>query len=170
MRYIIFITVLFAIGISVVFCNDPIAANYNVGFPGIADNTVCIYPRDLFVGKYLYRDSVYIEPSGLYVFTDSFYINILPKPYDTSKRKIQVTGFCGSTTLYLTAGPTYIATVDTLIGDTTTLYSGQRLCRIQDTGNGTITKDRIDSTVLHISFQVESDTGLTQHMGTAIKQ
>jgi hypothetical protein len=151
------------------YCNDPIAANYNVGFPGIPDNTLCVYPRDLFVGTYIYHDSVWIEPKDIYVFADSFILTISAVP--NSLVKILVSGFCKSGgTFSMTAGPTYVATVDSIVGDTTTLYQGQFLCRTLDTLSGTITKDKVDSTLLHMSLQVVSDTGITMHYGSAVKQ
>ena len=188
MKYIIYIAILFTLGIGVFvsckkykdpaprtdprltthYCNDPIAANYNVGFPGVPDNTVCVYPRDLFVGKWLCHDSIFLS-SGRYAFSDSFIITI--NPVTGSLLKIAVNGFCPSGNIIsMTAGPTYIATVDSTIGDTTTLTRGQAFCRIKDTLSGTITKDKVDSTLLHIALQVISDTGMTTHVGSAIKQ
>ena len=46
---------------------------------------------------------------------------------------------------------------------------GQMLCRPQDTVNGIIAKDRIVDSLLHITFQVVSDTGITSHIGNAKK-
>jgi len=147
------------------YCNDPNAVNYNWGFPGKPDNTLCFYPNQLFAGHWEYYDTVTSLTSGLVLFTDSFLMNV----HSISDTLISVFGFCGSLSdsIILTAGPTYIATVDTLIGDSITT-EGQRLCRVQDTINGTITRDRIDSPyVLHISLQVTSDTGSTIHSGSA---
>ena len=41
------------------YCNDPFAVNYNWGFPGLPDNSTCIFPSDLYVGTYLFHDSIY---------------------------------------------------------------------------------------------------------------
>jgi hypothetical protein len=153
------------------YCNDPRAVNYNVGFPGKPDNTLCFYPRDLFVGKWLFHDSVYLS-SGLFIYADSFIINIASIPTDTTFSKILASGFCGGVNLSLTASPTYVATVDTIspYRDTLTLGNGQQLCRVQDTVNGTFTKSFVDSTLITISLQVISDTGITTHVGSARKQ
>jgi len=149
------------------YCNDPTAVNYNLGFPGKPDNTTCFYPSDLFAGSYLVHDSIYLSPSGLFIAADSFIINISK----LSSTKIGIIGFCPSSKqLILTAGPTYVATVDTTVGDTATLNQGQTLCRIQDTLNGTISKDMVDSTLLHITLQVVSDTGISELVGIARKQ
>jgi len=187
MRYIFFISLLALSGVCVFFscakwkdpkpvndprltnhyCNDPAAVNYNLGFPGVPDNTVCYYPSDLFVGNYLLHDSVYLSPSGLFISADSFVIRVTK----ISNSKIGVIGFCKSgSQLLMTAGPTYVATGDTTEGDSTTIYHGQMLCRIQDTISGTISKDRVDSTVLHIALQVVSDTGISLIQGRAVKQ
>ena len=189
MRYILYIASLLTIGVVVFvsckkykdpapytdprltthYCNDPNAANYNVGFPGTPDNTVCIYPRDLFVGKWVYRDSVYQTESGRFLFSDSFMLTI--SPVGSSLTKIIVKGFCPSgANIYMTSSPIYEASIDSLIGDTTTIYRGQTLCRIKDTISGSMTKDRVDSTILHVAFQVVSDTGITTHTGFAKKQ
>jgi hypothetical protein len=149
------------------YCNDPAAVNYNWGFPGKPDNSICFYPNSLFVGSYMYYDSVYKDT--LFLGADSFLINISSP--DTSHTRIFLNGMCGHT-LLLTALPGYQATVDTVVGDTATANSGQLgFCRQQDTLSGIISRDRLDSpTVLHISFQVASDTGLTTHIGSAKKQ
>jgi hypothetical protein len=182
MRYIIIIAMLSGVGIGILFscnkykdappkndprltnpyCNDPLAVNFNVGFPGKPDNTMCFYPTDLFKGVYLFKDTV--QRDTLFISADSFFITI----DRLSKLKISVAGFCSSgDTLLMTAGPTYVATVDTTEGDTTTVNPGQRFCRVQDTVTGTISRDRVDTTLLHISLQVVSDTGITTHTGSA---
>ena len=150
------------------YCNDPLAVNYNWGFPGKPDNTICFYPNSLFVGTYMYYDSVYKDT--LFLGADSFVINIAYVNSDTTHTKILMNGMCGHS-LSLPALPGYQATVDTLVGDTTTTSAGQlNFCRLQDTLSGIISRDRLDSpTVLHISFQVASDTGLTTHAGSAKK-
>ena len=153
------------LGLTNPYCNDPAAVNYNWGFPGKPDNTVCFYPTDLFKGSYMFHDSVYKDT--LFIRYDSFIMTITA----LSQTKISVAGFCSNgNQITLTAGPTYIATVDTTEGDSLTINLGQKLCRIQDTVSGTISKDRIDSTLLHVSLQVVSDTGISTHFGSARKQ
>ena len=149
------------------YCNNPAAVNYNLGFPGKPDNSICFFPSDLFQGSYLLKDSVYVSNSGLFLKADSIIIRIVK----ISDAKIAVVGFCSSgTQLFLTAGPTYIATMDTLVGDSNSLNKGQLLCRIQDTISGTITKDRVDSSLLHVFLTVVGDTGTTVITGNARKQ
>ncbi|MBC7553481.1 MAG: hypothetical protein H7257_05840 [Taibaiella sp.] len=147
------------------YCNDPDAVNYNWGFPGKPDNTLCYFPTDLFKGTWLLVDSVYITSTGLFIHADSIYLNIYP--IAQSHTKLAVLGFCGGgDTLKMTAAAaSYNAAVDTTLGDSLT-NRGQKWCRIQDTVNGSIFNSRIDS-MLHITLQVISDTGVTTHLGKA---
>ena len=149
------------------YCNDPNAVNYNWGFPGRADDSICFYPADLFKGRFLFTDSIYSEVgltdgNFLYALTDTLYFTAL------SQTKLAVTGFCGSKedSFHLTA-LSFNATIDTLAGDSLTTFQGQvPFCRILDTVNGTLFYSRIDSQI-HISFQIKSDTGLSSHVGKA---
>jgi len=187
MKYFITIAVLFLVGVEVFFscakykdpkpytdpqltnpyCNDPVAVNYNWGFPGKPDNSICFYPNQLFAGTYVYHDSVYLTASGLFIYTDSLTLYI----YSLSHTAIAVVGFCSNgDSLILAAGPTYVATMDTTEGDSTVINWGQKFCSLGDTVMGTITKNRIDTpSQLYFNLQVASDTGvLTTHSGTAI--
>jgi len=142
------------------YCNDPNAVNYNWGFPGKPDNTVCFYPNGEFVGKYVYYDTVYqLDLSKSYSRIDTLYI------YSSSYTALQVLGFCSAgDTMHLTAGKTLVATVDT------TIITGQQFCRAVDTVSGTITKNLADTLpLLHVYFTVVSDTGTTFHIGYAQK-
>ena len=146
------------------YCNDPNAVNYNWGFPGKPDNTLCYYPTDLFKGTYEYNDSVYIESSSLFIYAkvETLYV------YARSQTKLTIFGLCDAPDSFLFhASNNYIATVDTLVGDTLTV-NGQLMCRIQDTLNGNITYNRNDS-LLHVNLRVVSDTGTTIHIGKARK-
>jgi len=154
------------------YCNDPLAVNYNWGFPGKPDNTICFYPSDLFVGNYFYYDSVYISSSGLFISADSFYVSIV-RASTANKTSIAMTGnFCGGSglTIAMTANVGFTAVVDTTIGDTLTLHQGQQFCHAYDTLTGTIDRDRIDSTLLHFNLQVVSDTTTYSHIGHAVKK
>ncbi len=150
------------LGLTNPYCNDPAAVNYNWGFPGKPDNTVCLYPCDFFRGIYTYYDSVYRDT--LFLYADSFTMTI-----DTlSHTKISVLGFCnGGNRFTATASPTYTATVDTTVGDSTVLHLGQLLCRPNDTLTGTITRDLIDSNLFRVNLQIVSDTGISIHVGSA---
>ncbi len=145
------------------YCNDPKGVNYNWGFPGIPDNTLCFYPTDVFAGKYLFRDSVYLQTGYIFIFADSIVLTIKK----LSDSQMSVFGLCpNGDSLLMTATPLFTAYVDTLVGDTLTNW-GQSFCGSKDTINGTISQNRIDS-VLTINFQVISDTSvITLHTGHA---
>ncbi len=145
------------------YCNDPAAVNYNWGFPGKADNTICFYPTDLFRGTYQYIDSVYLTSSNYFIYADTLILSI----HSLSHTRISVFGFCGNgDSLNLTAVG-YVSTIDSAVGDSVTAR-GQFLCRMADTVSGSISDNLLDTT-LHIYFNVVSDTGLTYHMGRAKK-
>jgi hypothetical protein len=149
------------------YCNDPIAVNYNWGFPGKPDNTVCFYPSDLFQGTYIYRDTAYQSQSDLYLSADSMVLDIVR----ISQTQIRISGLCASgQELLLTAGAAYQATIDTTVGDSLTIYPGQFFCRTQDTVVGTFTRDKVDSSLIYVEMVVRSDTGSTSHRGRAIKR
>jgi hypothetical protein len=150
------------------YCNDPTAVNYNWGFPGKPDNTICFYPTDLFKGNFVFNDLVFSlsgSNAGLFIdsLTDTLHV------YALSQTKLVITGFCKfADTIHLTASG-FVATVDTLIGDTLTARGQFMFCRMQDTVSGTITYSRADS-LLHIALTVVSDTGSTTHSGKAKRQ
>jgi len=148
------------------YCNDPIAVNYNWGFPGKPDNTVCFYPADLFAGTYMFKDTSYQAATDLYLAADSFNIYISK----ISQTKISIDGMCPSgDKLILTAGATYTATVDTTVGDSTTLYPGQFFCSMKDTVVGSFTRDKVDSSLIYIDLYIRNDTGATVRRGRATK-
>jgi len=155
------------------YCNDPTAVNYNWGFPGVPDSSICFYPTDVFNGTWEYHDSVFVQPSGLFIYADSFVMTITK----LSKTQMTVLGFCsGGGSLNLTAGPLFVATVDSTIKDsllnaTIGADEGQPFCIAQDTVNGTFTKDIISDSIIHVSLTVNSDTGVVStHIGTAYKK
>jgi hypothetical protein len=150
------------------YCNDPNAVNYNWGFPGKPDSTICFYPTDIFRGKYVFQDSIYSAATGLFIYTqrDTLYIFAL------SQTKMALHGLCtNGDTLRLTAGigTTYMASVDTLVGDSATVSRGQIMCRQVDTVSGTLTRDLTDTSLFHVYLSVVTDTGIANHIGSAIK-
>lgn len=149
------------------YCNDPDAVNYNWDFPGKPDNTTCFYPSDLFVGTYRLKDSLYNSADELFLAADS--ADIVISKVDS--KHISVSGLCGSgQVISFTAGATYQATVDTLVGDSTTISAGQIFCRTQDTVIGTFTRDRVDSSLIYIRLNITNDTGGVLRMGRAYKK
>lgn len=142
------------------YCNDPEAVNYNLDFPGTADNSVCYYPTDAFKGSFSFVDSIYLGTNKLGRLDT---VNLVFTP--NTRTKMTVTGFCdGGNTLSFTVNRALRAT-----GDTTVL-EGQQMCRTKDTVSGYITRSLADSTRLKFNLTVVSDTGVTFHQGTAYRQ
>ncbi|MBS1615834.1 MAG: hypothetical protein JST06_06905 [Bacteroidetes bacterium] len=140
------------------YCNDPAAVNYNYGFPGTPDNSVCFYPADVFQGSYQFVDSIY---------SNDKLVAEVPLVLQASKQdetRFVVTGFCNGSTLKFTANRALFAYADTVVGN------GQVLCRPQDTLSGTLIQRLSDSVRLSVYFTVSSDTGSTIHQGTAYRQ
>lgn len=153
------------------YCNDPAAVNYNWGFPGTPDNSVCYYATDIFSGTYMLYDSFYkVVPAedDLFLGADSFIVNITVA--NSSRVHMDLSWACPSTSIRISAWQGNVATIDTTVGDSLTLNPGQFFCRNLDTVTGTFTKDNVDPDLLHMRLQVVSDTGITTHRGRAIKQ
>ena len=187
MRYFIFILTLFAATTAVFlsckkyvdkkatpdprltnpYCNDPNAVNYNWGFPGVPDNSVCFYPTDVFKGVYEFHDSVQFKTTGYFVRADTLELTITKG----NNTQFTIGGFCASGGLLsLTAGVNFYATFDTTLGrdDSTVRVKGQAYCQITDTVSGSLIKDRLNDSLLYITFEVAADTGVTTiHSGTA---
>ena len=142
------------------YCNEPAALNYNWGFPGIADNSLCIYPSTFFSGNYFYHDTIY-DVSGNVLGQDSFMIAITA--LDTAK--VNISGFCGSNILKATADKYYKLRLDS------TFSAGQHVCSTTDTINGEGSKKGFsDTATIKLSYQIHDVSGTSYHAGTAIKQ
>ena len=147
------------------YCNDPNAVNYDWGFPGRPDDSVCFYPCDLFRGKFIYIDSIYL-PNGYFARTQTDTLTI----FALTLNKLGILGFCGAgDTMFISSYTPFVATIDTTLLPLTGT-AGQQLCRTVDTVSGTFTRDQVDTSFIHINFTEVSDTGTTTHMGTAVQQ
>src|SRR6187402_2801114 len=73
------------------YCNDPTAINFNHGFPGTADNSICIYPTDVFTGAYQLKDSIYNGEFELDTVLD-----YTVKFHTTSLTQLKLSGFCAN--------------------------------------------------------------------------
>ena len=144
-----------------IYCNDPEAVNYNWGFPGRPDSSLCRYPSDFFSGSFSYVDSIYLADGSFDSVGSLRQYPLLLQ--GLNRRQFSLSGFCTGGSLRLTADRYFNASLDT-----TTLY-GQPFCRAQDTISGTVTRRLEDSTRLRIFFTVISDTGTSTHRGTAYR-
>lgn len=148
------------------YCNDPEAVNYNWDFPGRPDSTACIYPSDVFLGTYSYRDSLY-RIDGSFDSAGS-QITYLLTFHRLDRKRLAVTGWCGGTdSIHLTANRYFKSSADT----TASVGTGQLFCRVLDTLSGSVShKYPGNDSFLLVNFQVVSDTGTIMHRGTAVKQ
>lgn len=148
------------------YCNDPVAINFNQGFPGTADNTTCIYPTDVFKGTYRLRDSILngeFELDTVLEYVVTF--------HTISLTQTRLSGFCiNGDTVRLTADRYYKAAVDsTLLLPDSILMEGHVFCSALDTIKGTLTRLTGDTDKIRINFTINSDTGINYHIGTGIK-
>jgi len=152
------------------YCNDPLAVNYNWGFPGSPDNSTCIYPRDLFEGTYILEDSVYYKD-----FTLEKVVTRMMQVDAVALNKLNVTldSLCPNekkTMLPVTADRFFKASIDSARAYDSTLFPGYPICGT-DTINGFMRKGNVGDNHIRIQFTVYSDTGkISYHIGTAIKQ
>lgn len=148
------------------YCNDPIAINYNHGFPGVADNSVCIYPTDVFQGTYQLRDSVFnaeYELDTILEYVVSFQARSLTR--------LVMSGFCpNGDSIRLTADRYYKAGVDSTMLQDSSMREGHIFCRQADTISGFITRYNSDTDKIRINLAIASDTGINYHIGTGLKK
>ncbi len=92
------------------FCNDLLAVNYNWGFPGTPDNSLCIYPTSGFEGDYRVEDSVYNSGDSL-LYADAYTdvrIDALNKSY------VSLKNYCPADSLLLLCTRFLQITTDTI--------------------------------------------------------
>lgn len=113
------------------YCNNPNAINYNWGFPGIPDSTVCVFPDDLFKGQWVLTDSIF-HADSTFNYAETQTLNFLPTE-DSSRSHLKITGFCGNTSFLLATADKYGNAVIDSMNSTT---AGQFLCSPNDTAIG----------------------------------
>jgi hypothetical protein len=141
------------------YCNNPKAINYNWGFPGSPDNSICIYPADLYAGSYIFYDSL-LDASGLYLPFDTIAVTIT-KLNDSS---ISINGLCGTTNFTATALKNNRFNLDT------TAQIGQIYCSGADTINGFATKWLWNDSNFKFTYLLINGVNIKEHKGYFIKQ
>jgi hypothetical protein len=148
------------LGLTNRYCNVPSAINYNFGFPGIEDNSVCIFPSTPFAGLYSFRDSIY-NSAEEFILGDSFNFSIST----IDSFRFVFNNFCANTNqLRFVANRFYRAESDSIIG-----AGLQLMCRNVDTLSGRLEFRPSDSSLL-IEWSVTTDTGIYKHRGRAYKK
>lgn len=148
------------LGLTNKYCNIPSAINYNYGFPGIEDNTVCVFPATPFAGTYTYQDSIYDNANQLFL-GELLTLNITA----LDSTHFTLNGFCANSNfIRFTANRYYRAVSDSIIGQGTQLF-----CRDLDTLSGMLEYNNIDSSMT-LELLVVSDTSIITHKGKAYKK
>jgi hypothetical protein len=148
------------LGLTNKYCNIPSAINYNHGYPGVEDNSICIFPSSPFVGTYKYQDSIYDIGNELFLGSSrEFSISTI------DSFRFSVNNFCGNANqVRFTANKYYRAASDSIIGAGT-----QLMCRDLDTMSGTLEYRASDSS-LYLEWKIVSDTGVNTYKGRAYKK
>ncbi len=147
-----------------VYCNDPRAVNYNWGFPGKPDNSICIYPVDSFLGSWFFTDSIYLPDYTLQsVETRTL---LFKATEDSVFRHLTIQGWCNNFTIYVTANKYMMAYVDTLVEGS----PGQFICTATDTLSGYLNKSTGTDSTMEINFTISNEAGTTFHQGTAVRR
>lgn len=144
------------------YCNDPRAVNYNHGFPGKPNDSVCIYPIDSFIGSWTWHDSVYTTEFE-FLRTEQYEISFTALE-DTLFSHIKMSGWCAQE-FYLTADKFQRAFVDTLLEG----GIGQLGCTPTDTVSGFLNKNTGMAETLQFQLSVTTAEGTLLHLGTATK-
>lgn len=145
------------------YCNDPNAINYNWGFPGIPDNSVCIYPVDSFVGQWTLSDSVF-RADSTFNYLDTKILSIQATE-DTLHAHLQVLGFCNNSMPLLATADKYgNAVTDSMDKE----HAGQFFCTPSDTVTGKfkLLMTNKDSMIIQLNI---SGTNAGYHKGIAQK-
>ena len=158
------------LGLTNKYCNDPAAINYNHGFPGVPDNSVCVYAVDLLSGTWLYQDSLFFPDSTFYQARNyTLQISEDLSANDSMRNKLEVAGFCSNgQRLKITANRYGNALTDTLIEF---VPGGQFFCQVGDTISGSFMRT-LDTTTaaLRIDLFERNASGQFYHRGIAVKQ
>jgi hypothetical protein len=141
------------------YCNIPTAVNYNWGFPGIATNSVCIYPAQLFVGTYTFYDSVLNANAEFEIFDTT--IVTINKLTDST---LSIAGLCPSNTFSAKATKNFRFYLDS------TNVFGQVFCTNADTINGSGIKQLFSDTNFKFSYNLINNAVVKEHKGTFVKQ
>jgi hypothetical protein len=136
------------------YCNNPKAVNFNWGFPGIEDNSTCIYPADAFVGNYVFYDSLQ-DATGIFLPEDTLPVQ-LTKMSDSS---LLINGLCSSTAFMAKASKNLRFNLDS---NTT---NGQLFCTSIDTINGKGSKELLIDTTIKFTYNILTPSGIKVHKG-----
>jgi hypothetical protein len=146
------------------YCNIPQAVNYNHGFPGIEDNSLCIFGTDYYRGNWIVVDTIKLGDSTL-IDIDTLFFNISLMPNDTSYSKMYLRGWCGNENIIMNIDKYYFGRSDTFANQD----GWQRICN-SDSILISVSKNIMDtsSVIFRISESVNNE--LRYHIGKGVKQ
>lgn len=147
------------------YCNIPAAVNYNWGFPGIEDNTTCIFATSYYEGNWAFVDTVAL-PDETVVRIDTLLLNFSKIASDTTQRLMHMAGWCGSENLIMDVDRYYMATTDSFDNN----LGWQKICSNQDSLHVSIRKDLYDTSKLYITITQYNDLGNFTHKGNGTRQ
>lgn len=146
------------------YCNIPGAVNYNWGFPGKEDNSICFFATDYFVGTWTFYDTIILQDST-FIGTDSMQITFETIPGDTTYRKMNMLGWCGNDPILLDISKFYIGLSDTFRNS----EGWQMTCNNTDSVKVELSKNILDTTIVNFHIRQYSNNELQFHNGTGKK-
>jgi hypothetical protein len=148
------------------YCNNPLAFNFNWGFPGTPDSTVCLFPTDKFTGIWQLEDSIY-APDETLLEVVSRTITFTATE-DTLKQHMRISGWCTPSSIAVRANKFGLALTDTLIEFSA---GAQIVCNDTLSGSFYAYPDTVlMPEVMKVNLTRNTSEGMRIHRGTAIKQ
>lgn len=148
------------------YCNQADAINYNWGFPGLINDSICIFPNEVFEGTWYLTDTIFNDTLGIEQIQERW-VTIDWVADDTISYKLKMMGFCEEDQpLYFDANRFMLANIVDDLEDT----NGQLYCDLTSSISGNIRKDNIDSDTLYLQMLQQTNTDLLFTIkGRAIK-
>src|SRR5690554_1322158 len=130
------------------YCNDPEAVNYNWGFPGEINDSLCIYPTELFVGDWIMIDTVFNDTLAI-IDIQQRAVSFVNKSDDSLNHLIELEGYCEDhSTIIFQANRFMLASVlDILVDDL-----GQLNCDGESIITGFIRTQSLQSDTLYLQL------------------
>jgi hypothetical protein len=124
------------------------------------DNSICIFPADLFAGNYTYYDSILDVVNQIYIPYDTMDITI-NKLTDST---MTIVGQCAATQLTARATKNYRFSLDS------TSDKGQTYCTINDTISGAGIKQQFNDTIFKYNYTISNNDIIQEHKGYLFKK
>jgi hypothetical protein len=146
------------LGLTNPYCNNPFAVNFNWGFPGKPDNSVCIFPAQVFAGTYKLYDSI-TSNNAATIFNDSSTISLVRINDST----LTLSNHCAGNNYVVRATKTLQFYVDS------STMLGAPFCN-GDTIAGLARKLNINDSIVTYTYDLNNNGGIVKHKAILIKQ